>query len=227
MVEEEMNEERSSVAGDSRRRNLWLGVVGALLVAVVAVYVWKLVAVSDVRREARVARDSLHQRALLAIDDRTADLLRLSVVPLGWAIRTEMLRRNYEQADAFLTELVQEPGVEGAVLAVPRDSILLATDRRLEGRRFSSVFSAGLLQLTEPAVTLRDDGTYEVAVPMLGPTRSLGVLVLTYRPPEVDLPSPGDDPSGVPSRSPPSGEGDSPEPADTAANTLPEQEMSP
>lgn len=193
----------------ARRRLPWLGIVAVLVAAIVAIYIWKLVAVSDVRGEMTAVRDSLHARAVRALDDRTQELLRLSAVPLGWAVRSEMLRRNYEQANAFLTEFVQEPGVERVVLGVPRDSILLATDKSLEGARFSSHFPAELLRRTEAEVAAADEGGYRIAVPILGPTRSLGVLVAIYRPERVPL---------LPSEGAAEGE---PRPADAGRPTLP------
>lgn len=173
--------------GAKRRGSVWRGIVGLLLLVIAGMYAWKLVAVGEARREAEAARDTLQARASRAIDLRMQELLRLSAVPLGWAVRSEILRRNWEQANAFLTELVQEPGVERIVIGGPRDSILLATDKVLEGRAFSSLFPVELLRGTEPSVARLEDGGYRVAVPLLGPTRTLGVLVLSYRPEEIRL----------------------------------------
>lgn len=180
--------------GPRRPGGFWIGLVAALLVAIGAVYVWKLVAVSDVRHEMAAARDSLHERSLAALGQRTHELLRLSVVPLGWAIRSEMLRRDLGRVDAFLTEFVQEEGVRRAVLGGPGDSILVSTDKNLEGQAFSTHFPAALLRLSEPEVREPEppDGGYRIAVPLLGPTRSLGVLVVDYVPGETPLrPGPG------------------------------------
>lgn len=184
--------------GPRRPGGFWIGLLAALLVAIGAVYVWKLVAVSDVRREMAAARDSLYQRSLGALDQRTRDLLRLSVVPLGWAIRSEMLRRDFGRVDAFLTEFVQEEGIRRAVLGGPGDSILVSTDKNLEGQAFSSHFPAGLLRLSEPEVREPEPGDrgYRIAVPILGPTRSLGVLIVDYVPEETPL-GPGRDPAGA------------------------------
>lgn len=184
--------------GPRRPGGFWIGLVAALLVAIGAVYVWKLVAVSDVRREMTAARDSLYQRSLVALEQRTRDLLRLSVVPLGWAIRSEMLRRDLGRVDAFLTEFVQEEGVRRAVLGGPAGSILVSTDKNLEGQAFSTHFPAALLRLSEPEVREPEPGagSYRIAVPILGPTRSLGVLVVDYVPEEAPL-GPGPDPAGA------------------------------
>lgn len=165
-------------------RNVRIGVVAALIVAIGVVYVWKELSVGQVRTELTAERDSLHRRALRAVEDRTAELLRLSAVPLGWAVRSGVQRRDLGAVGGFLDEFVQEPGVRGAVLAAPGDSILVATDSNLEGRAFSAHFPGELLRLSEPDVTGPDGaaGLYRVAVPILGPTRSLGVLVVEYAP---------------------------------------------
>lgn len=173
--------------GPKRRASVWPAIVGLLLLVIAGMYAWRLVSVGEVRREAAVVRDTLHARAFRAIDLRMQELLRLSAVPLGWAVRSEILRRNWEQANAFLTELVQEPGVEQIVIGGPRDSVLLATDKVLEGRAFSSLFPEELLRRTDPSVERLPDGVYRVAVPLLGPTRTLGVLVLTYQPQAIRL----------------------------------------
>lgn len=170
--------------GATRGRNFRIGVVAALIVAIGAVYVWKEVSVGQVRTELTAERDSLHRRALLAIEERTAELLRLSAVPLGWAVRSGVQRRDLGAVEGFLDEFVQEPGVRAAVVAGPGDSILVATDSNLRGRPFSAHFPGELLRLSEPGVSGPEGpaGLYRVAVPILGPTRSLGVLVVEYVP---------------------------------------------
>lgn len=190
--------EGAAPARGGRARKAWLALVAALLVAIGVLYVWKLVAVSQVRTEMAAQRDSLHARALRALDDRTGELLRLSAAPLGWTMRGEMLRRNYDQANRFLNEFVRESGVERVVIGVPSDSILLATDKRIEGSRFSDHFPGDLLGVTEPRVARADGGAYRVTVPILGPTRTLGVLVLDFRPERVPLlPTEGEAPDAA------------------------------
>ena len=165
----------------SDERGLWFGVVAVLLVAIAGVYVWKLVAVSDVRSEMAARRDSLLADSRQELEERTEELLRLSGVPLAWALRPELIRRNYDQVNAYTSEFVQEPGIERVVLGTPADSILVATDKRLEGRAFTSVLPAELLEIRNPRVE-RLDGEIRLSVPVLGPTRALGILVVSYRP---------------------------------------------
>lgn len=187
-------------------RGLWFGIVAVLLVAIAGMYIWKVVAVSDVRGDMEARQDSLLVRSQQALETRTERLLRMSGVPLAWALRPELTRRNYEQVNAYLSEFVQEPGVERVVVTAPGDSILASTDRRLEGRSFSSVLPAELLEIRDARVE-RVDGEIRVAVPVMGPTRALGVLVFTYRPPvdEDGGPAPGDTAPGATEAGPPPG----------------------
>lgn len=177
-------------AGDGRGRSdrsLWVWIIGLLLLVVVGVYAWKEIQLGNVRGEAEERRQTLVERAGERVDERTRGLLRLSAQPLGWAVRSEMIRRNLDQVDAYLTEFVQEEGVESAVLAGERDSVLVATDRRFQGARFSEHFPAELLERDRTAVEEAEDGRLRLIVPILGINRRLGTLVVVYRPEELRL----------------------------------------
>lgn len=168
-------------------RNLWLGIIGVLLLVIIGMYIWREVDVRGVRGEAEERREALVERAELEVDRRTEELLRLSAIPLAWAVRTEMLRRDLGQVDGYLTEFVQERGVEQAVLAGARDTVLVATDRRLQGTRFSQHFPAELLERDQATVEPVEQGRLRVVVPIMGINRRLGTLVVRYRPEELRL----------------------------------------
>lgn len=183
-------EERARPAGEGggrSNRSLWLWIIGLLLLVVVGVYAWKEIQVGNVRGEAEERRQALVERAGERVDQRTRNLLRLSAQPLGWAVRSEMIRRNLDQVDAYLTDFVQEEGVESAVLAGERDSVLIATDRRFQGARFSDHLPAELLERDETAVEATDDERLRIVVPIMGINQRLGTLVVFYRPEEVRL----------------------------------------
>lgn len=168
-------------------RNLWLGIIGVLLLVAVGVYIWKELEVRSVRGEAEAEREELVERSERAVDQRTRDLLRLSALPLGWTVQTEMTRRNMEAVDRHLGELIREPGVEQVVLGGVRDTVLLATDRLLLGRPFSERFPAELLEREEPTVEAHEENLLRMVIPIMGDLRRLGTLVVVYRPEELRL----------------------------------------
>lgn len=191
------NEHSEPDPGDSGRpaaegrgrsdRSLWLWIIGLLLLVVVGVYAWKEIQLGNVRGEAEQQRQALVERAGEQVDARTQRLLRLTAQPLGWAVRSEMIRRNLDQVDAYLAEFVQEEGVESAVLAGERDTVLVATDRRFQGTRFSEHFPAELLERDQTIVEAADQGRLRLVVPIMGINRRLGTLVVFYRPEELQL----------------------------------------
>ncbi len=172
---------------DRSDRSLWLWIIGLLLLVVVGVYAWKEIQLGDVRGEAEQQRQALVERAGEQVDARTQRLLRLTAQPLGWAVRSEMIRRNLDQVDAYLAEFVQEEGVESAVLAGERDTVLVATDRRFQGARFSEHFPAELLERDQTTVEAADQARLRLVVPIMGINRRLGTLVVIYRPEELRL----------------------------------------
>lgn len=169
----------------SRKRRLWLGLVAVLILVAGGLYVWKLVAVNQVEGAMEAQRDSLVGAAQERLDARTEDLLRLSAVPLGYAVRQPVLDGNFELVDQYLSGLVQEPGVRQALVVDRSDSILVATNRNMRGKRLAATtLPDGLLPTSETTVREGADGSYYAAVPLTGINRSVGTLIVEYRPEE-------------------------------------------
>ncbi len=204
--------------GRGSDRGMWLGIIGVLLLAVVAVYAWSQIRVGQARGDAEAERRALVERAERATEARTRELLRLSALPLGWVVRTEMVRRNLDAVDGYLADFVGEPGVEAAVVAGVGDSILVAGDRQWIGRPFSERFPAELLLSDTVAVESGREGLLRVVVPILGTNRRLGTLVVAYRPEELGL---GSEPGEAGADASPAGERTDEEPAGAGADAEP------
>lgn len=181
-----MADDAASPSPSSRgswKRRLWLGLVAVLVLVAGGFYVWKLVAVNQVQSAMEEQRDSLVRAAEERLDARTEELLRMSAVPLGFAVRQSVLDGNFGLVDEYLSGLVQEPGVRQALVVDRSDSILVATNRNLRGQRFSAAaLPVGLLGASETTVRVGAGGSYFVAVPITGINRTAGTLVVEYRP---------------------------------------------
>lgn len=164
-------------------RRLWLGLVAILVLVAGGLYVWKLVAVNRVEDAMEAQRDSLVRQAEERLEARTRELLGLSAVPLGFAIRQPTLDGNYGLVGEYLSGLVQEPGVRQAMVVDRGDSILVATNRNLQGRPVSAAaLPEGLLPTSETTVRPAPGGSWFAAVPLTGINRTVGTLILEYRP---------------------------------------------
>jgi hypothetical protein len=159
--------------------------VGALLLvlATAGTYVWKNVAVSR-------ARAALAQNAGQFVDEQNRSCLRLAAVPLVWAVRSEMMRGNYDQVNQYLTRFVKEPGMKELLVAGADGRVVAATDKRREGASVSTAFPSapGVDTIT---VTPGENGEIMVSAPIMGLNDKLGVLVMVSSPPRYrpDIPS--------------------------------------
>jgi hypothetical protein len=102
---------------------------------------------------------------------------------LAWAVRASMMRNNLDQVEQYFEELVKTPSIQLAVLADRNGKVLVSSNRRLHGERFSAHFPARLLSAQE--VTLERVGEKErrLTLPIQGFTKRLGTVMLVYAAP--------------------------------------------
>jgi hypothetical protein len=151
-----------------------------LVVAIAGMYLWKNIAVTCVKAQ-------LAEKAGQVIADQNGSLLRLAVVPLVWAVRTEMISGNYAQINQYLSQFVKEKNMKGIVVAKPDGTIVVATNKKLEGAPVASVFPPSVLLEDKTTVTTLENGDIMVVSPVMGLSEKLGVLILLYTPPGYSL----------------------------------------
>jgi hypothetical protein len=151
-----------------------------LVLAIAGMYLWKNIAVNSVK-------DQLAERTGQIITDQNRSLLRLAVVPLVWAVRTEMINGNYDQINQYLSQFVKEKNMKGIVVAKPDGTIVVATNKKLEGAAVASVFPPSVLQEDKTTVSTQENGDIMVVSPVMGLSEKLGVLILLYTPPGYSL----------------------------------------
>ena len=153
-----------------------------LLITLGAMYLWKNNAVNSTREEVKA-------QAARVIAERNAELLRLVSVPLVWAVRGEMMRGNYDQINQYLINFVREPHVQDVILAKTDGVILLATNKRLEGKPVTDSLPASVLQVEKTTVSSLEGRGLMSASPVMGLNRKLGVLIVVYAAPKSTLES--------------------------------------
>ena len=92
-----------------------------LFLAVAGMYMWKNMAVKR-------AEVQLTEQAARIITEQNSSFLRLVAVPLVWAVRSEMIRNNYDQINQYLTQFVKEKNMKEIVVAKPDGTMVVATN---------------------------------------------------------------------------------------------------
>lgn len=166
-------------------RGLHLAVIGILAVSSVVLAVWLAIAAHNAHSRLESQRASLVQSGTDAMGAQSAALLKLSALPLGWAMRAALLKDDFHTVDTYLQHMIRQPHVTGAALIGPDGRVRLAGNRKLEKMAVAEALPGVSIAAEQPAVvTMGAD--VRVVVPVMGLDRRLGTLVLGY---EVPLPS--------------------------------------
>lgn len=150
---------------------LFTALVGIL--AVVIVYFWK-----DIEGNRRSAK--IEKRANEQLQQNSEDMMKLVTKPLIWSIRSEMLRGNLEQVNLFTNELVKEKNFQFIHLIDPGGSIIVSTDKKLEGQSAIGMFDANLIQADSVIVINNNTEMMTVAAPVMGFDKKLAILIMNY-----------------------------------------------
>lgn len=146
-----------------------------LVLAVAGLYVWKDMAVKR-------AEVKLTEQAARFITEQNSSFLRLVAVPLVWAVRSEMIRNNYDQINQYLTQFVKEKNMKEIVVVKPDGTIVVATNKKLEGKPITGVFPPTVLLEDNTTVSTLENGDMMVVSPVMGLSTKMGVLILLYKP---------------------------------------------
>jgi len=159
-------------------------VVVVLAVALVALAITHLVEVARVEDRAAADRAALVEKATSALDAQTSALLRLSALPLGWAIRDALLKDDLTSADTYLQRIVHERNVTGAALIGADGKVRLASNRKLETHSAAEAFPGIAINQESPMV-VPTTKALNVVVPIMGYDRKLGTLIFSYARPSM------------------------------------------
>jgi L-lactate utilization protein LutC len=154
-----------------------------LVLAVAGMYVWKNVAVNS-------AKAQVSESANRIIAEQNKSYLRLVAVPLTWAVRSEMIRNNFDQINQYLNQLVKEKNMKEIVVAKPDGTIVVATNKKLEGTSVTGVFPSSVLQVDKTTVSSLEGGDIMVVSPVMGLSSKQGVLILLYTPQSYTMQTP-------------------------------------
>lgn len=143
-------------------------------------------AVVAVEQRAAAERDTLQAHAKSAAAAQAAEILKLSALPLSWAVRHELQEKNYREIGIYFQQLVGLSGVRRIALVSRDGEIKVATDKKLEGHPASETFSGATLEADSPAVQPLGTSGLEAIVPIMGLNARLGTLVIDYEPTPAD-----------------------------------------
>lgn len=165
-------------------------IIVVLIAAAVGIYLWKIISENNLRQNMENQRTVLAERAQLIMDNKTNDLLNLMAVPFVWAVRREMIRENYDQINEYLTQFVKNREIKRIVVVDTNSIIVAATDKKQEGKPFSTYYQQEYLERIDINIANDSEGNIQIVAPIMGLNRRIGTLLMTYVPEQLNLEEP-------------------------------------
>lgn len=168
-------------------KKISLYIIGILAAVVIVVFVWRMISVQGLEKRMAEQRVALTENAQQLLSENSQHFLRLTTIPLVWAVRKEMIGENYGQINEYFTSFVKERNMQGISLIKTDGTIAVATDKKFEGASAQSVFPQQMLEQNDVTITEDKEGNFQVAAPIMDLNSRLGTLILIYKAEKVNL----------------------------------------
>ncbi|MHB9056474.1 MAG: hypothetical protein ACYC2P_10040 [Paludibacteraceae bacterium] len=143
----------------------------SLLFALIVVFIWAQCQINKLEKENQTL--TLTYKAQ-ADSLQKADFMVVSKV-FSWAVRSDMMRNNYDQANQYIKNIVKEKHIKKAyAIDAAGNTIILSTNKQEVGLPVSDIT---LLQPAETTIMVNDSTTRYVT-PITGLNRKIGISVI-------------------------------------------------
>ena len=127
--------------------------------------------------EAEVART----RVQTTLDSVATEDMKLVTKGLVWAVRSELVRENYEQVGQYFNQFVKSPQVAAVTLIRPDGTVWLSSDKKSEGEDFVGPLPIEIGGGDRMTVDTKEADVIEITAPVMSLDSRLGTLVVRYR----------------------------------------------
>lgn len=134
--------------------------------------------ISNLEKRARqelVEQNKFSQNAVLQTHE---EHLKLFSKPFVWAIRTEMMQGNMKQVNLYLNEMVKQKGMQSIIIANNKGIIVASTNKKFEGKPFTSVGKQSSLVYNNPTVERAPNSVIVLNSPIMGFNNRIGTLMI-------------------------------------------------
>ena len=162
------------------KRNTMLIAALVILALFAGLWIWKSVQISNIKKDSAERQQALKQRADEVLMEAEMKYMKLIAKPYVWAIRTEMMRGNIDAVNLYANDMVKEKNFQSIMVADDKGTIISSTDKKLEGKDFSSVGKSAYLTTDSTIIDQVNKSTLMVSSPVMGFNKRIGTLVFNY-----------------------------------------------
>jgi len=140
----------------------------------------KLIAKYNTEKEQVIAKASFN------IDNNTKSFLETTARVFSWAINDLALKKNFEQINNMMTELVKTNNFKQIVLLSPDGKVVLSTDKKFEGQGFPSYIN-DMIKKDNVSSGLGENGELVAVAPVYNLGTRLCTVIITYTPQKINF----------------------------------------
>lgn len=107
--------------------------------------------------------------------------LELTTKSLTWAVRSELVRENYEQVGLYFNQFIKAERVDEINLIRPDGTIWLSSNKKSEGNEFTGPQSSLNIHSERMVVDTSSSDIVEITAPIMSLDSKLGSLAVKYR----------------------------------------------
>lgn len=154
--------------------------IGIALLLIITIWVWKSIEIDNIRSKAASDHQVLKVQSIKGIVAAKEEQLKLLAKPYVWAVRTEMMKGNISQINLYALDMIKEKNFLRIAIANDSGIIVSSTDKKDEGKPFTSIGEAVALTNNNTMVQNTGDSILIVTSPIMGFNKRLGTLFFKY-----------------------------------------------
>lgn len=169
---------RKAAKSDTKTTGLIIAAVALLLLA--GIWIWKETQIGNVKKQAETEKLALQQKAAAMIVQSNEEHLKVLAKPIVWAVRAEMMQGNISQVNLYMNDMVKEKNFQRIVVANDKGIIVSSTNKKDEGKPFSTIGKDAYLSSNSTNVENVGDSILTMTSPIMGFNNRLGTLLIKY-----------------------------------------------
>ena len=169
----------------ARKTAIIIGLIALTLL--IGLWIWKSIEISNIKE--RALQDLAEQKKVVQnmILQTHEEHLKLFAKPFVWAIRTEMMQGNMKQVNLYLNEMVKQKSVQSIIIANNNGIIVASTNKKFEGKPFTSVGKPNSLVDNSPTVERASNSVIILNSPIMGFNNRIGTVMINFKPEKIDF----------------------------------------
>lgn len=153
--------------GDFIAKNKMLTAFLIALIAIAVIWFWKNYQIEKIKDA------SQKQYA-----EKQYEALKLLAKPYVWAVRKEMLTKNYQQINLYAADMIHEKNFQSIMVSDADGLIISSTEKKSEGQNIKSFVNPDYLSADSATINKINDSVVVINSPIMGFNNRLGTLTI-------------------------------------------------